>query len=124
MVEDVDLIGGGSSGAVAVARALLFVEEVGGELAGVGDEEGGGVGSGVEEEGAGVVVGAAGEEDVELLHVDGGGVAGEGERGAGEEVVVVRETDDAEGLEDRVAEDGGEDVGLFLAGADGEVGVG
>ena len=49
---------------------------------------------------------------------------GEGEGGAGLEVVVVGEADDAESLEDGVAEDGGDDVGLLLAGADGEVGVG
>ena len=129
MVEDVDLVGGGAAGSVAVAGALLFVEEVGGELAGVGEEETGGVGAGVEEEEAGEVVGADGEEDVELLHVDGGGVhggrvAGEGEGRAGLEAVVVGKADDAEGLEDGVAEDGGDDVGLLLAGADGEVGVG
>ncbi len=128
MVEDVDVVGGGATGSVAVARALRLVEEVGGELAVVGEEEGGGVGAGVEEEGAWEIVGAGGEEDVEFLHVDGGGVegggvAGEGEGGAGLEVVVMREAEDAEGLEDGVAEDGGDDGG-FVAGLEGEVGVG
>ena len=75
------------------------------------------------------MTGAGGVGDVELFHenrggVDGRGVAGEGEGGAGLEVVVVGEADDAEGLEDGIAENGGEDVGLLLAGADGEVGVG